>query len=148
MADILLLNGPNLNLLGKRQPEIYGHHTLKQITQAVDEVVSIAGHKLTAFQSNHEGQLIDFIHKNSEAQFLLLNAAAFTHTSIALRDAVKFTSIPFVEIHLSNVYKREPFRHSSFFSDISQSLICGCGYFGYVLAAQFAVHFLENKTKI
>ncbi len=144
MAVILLVNGPNLNLLGEREPEIYGTTTLAQITQSVEEIISKGGHQLKAFQSNHEGELIQWMQQHRQADFLLINAAAFTHTSVALRDAIKLGNMPFIEIHLSNNYNRETFRKHSKLIDIAKGTIAGLGPFGYSLAAQYAVHYLSQ----
>ena len=141
MASILLLHGPNLNLLGTREPGVYGAQTLDDINQALQQQAEAAGHRLECFQSNAEYRLIDRIHaaRNDETAFILINPAAFTHTSVALRDALLAVSIPFVEVHLSNVYKREPFRHHSYFSDIAVGVICGLGASGYRLALDAAI---------
>jgi 3-dehydroquinate dehydratase II len=145
MATVLLLNGPNLNALGQREPEIYGHTTLQEIEDGVRKRVEGAGHAFRCFQSNSEGALVDWLHANRQADFLLLNAASLTHTSLALRDALKFTGLPFVEIHISNVHTREPFRHHSYLSDIAVGLIVGLGPQGYDLAARFALDWLERR---
>ncbi|MGI6407560.1 MAG: type II 3-dehydroquinate dehydratase [Thiopseudomonas sp.] len=141
MASILLLHGPNLNLLGVREPGVYGSQTLDDINKALQEQAIAAGHQLECLQSNAEHLLIDRIHtaKNDGTAFILINPAAFTHTSVALRDALLAVSIPFIEVHLSNVYKREPFRHHSYFSDIAEGVICGLGASGYHLALQAAI---------
>ena len=144
MATVLLLNGPNLNTLGQREPELYGSTTLQEIEDQVRTRVEGAGHTLVCFQSNSEGALVDWLHHHREAGFLLVNAAAFTHTSVALRDAIKFTGIPFVEIHISNVHARESFRHHSYLSDIAVGLVVGLGPQGYDLAAQFALERLKG----
>ncbi len=141
MASILLLHGPNLNLLGTREPGVYGSSTLEDINQALQQQAANAGHQLQYFQSNAEYQLIDRIHaaRNDGTAFIIINPAAFTHTSVALRDALLAVSIPFIEVHLSNVYKREPFRHHSYFSDIAVGVICGLGASGYRLALEAAM---------
>jgi 3-dehydroquinate dehydratase-2 len=139
MAKILLVNGPNLNLLGEREPHIYGSATLKDVEAGLRKIVEPAGHTLLAFQSNHEGAIVDWLHANRGAGFLLINAASLTHTSVAVRDAVKMLGVPCVEIHISNVYKREPFRHLSYLSDIAEGVIVGLGTMGYELAARYAV---------
>lgn len=146
MAAILLLHGPNLNLLGTREPGVYGATTLEQINQQLVNQAQAAGHQLEAFQSNAEYQLIERIHaaRTDGTAFILFNPAAFTHTSVALRDALLAVSIPFIEVHLSNVYKREAFRHHSYFSDIAVGVICGLGASGYRLALQAA---LEHVTQ-
>ena len=136
MANLLLLNGPNLNLLGSREPGTYGTSTLPEITARLIKLASEAGHELSALQSNSEAELINRIHQAGQEQvdFILFNPAAYTHTSIALRDALLAVKIPFIEIHLSNVYARENFRHHSYFSDIATGVIAGFGPLGYELA--------------
>lgn len=139
MANILVLNGPNLNLLGTREPEKYGHDTLQNIE---DRLASLASdHQIAFFQSNVEGELINRIHQAQvdKVDFILINPAAFTHTSIALRDAMLAVNIPFIEIHLSNVYARESFRHHSYLSDIAVAVISGLGAQGYELALAAAL---------
>ena len=147
MPNVLLLNGPNLNLLGSREPEIYGSTTLKEIEEIVVAVLS--GHEIeyAIFQSNSEGEIIDWLHKHSGADFLLLNPGALAHTSVGMRDAVLGIGIPFIEIHLSNVHKREEFRHHSYFSDIAIGALAGLGVKGYLLAAEFAVDYIDQKGK-
>ena len=127
MAVFLVLHGPNLNLLGAREPEIYGTTTLSQINTDLQTYAAEQGHKLTYFQSNAEHELINRIHAAREEQvnFIIINPAAFTHTSVALRDALLGVDIPFIEVHLSNVHQREPFRHHSYLSDIAVGVICG-----------------------
>jgi len=146
MAKLLLLNGPNLNLLGSREPEKYGSDTLDDIVQRLSKIASDKNHSLDHLQSNAEHVLIDKVHqaKRDNIDFILINPAAFTHTSIALRDALLATEIPFIEIHLSNVYKREKFRQHSFFSDISEGTIVGLGAHGYELALEAAIQRLET----
>lgn len=147
MSLILLLNGPNLNLLGSREPEIYGAVTLGQIESDLGEDARELGHELDTFQSNHEGTLVERVQqaKAEGVEFILLNAGALTHTSIALRDALLAVEIPFIEVHLSNVYAREEFRHHSFFSDIAHGVIVGLGPQGYRLALQAAHEKLAVK---
>ena len=147
MYNILILNGPNLNLLGSREPEIYGSTTLKEIEEKVASILS--RHKIgcESFQSNSEGEIIDWLHKHRVADFLLLNPGALSHTSVGLRDAVLGVKIPFVEIHLSNVHKREEFRHHSYFSDIAIGALVGLGVKGYLLATEFAVDYIGQKGK-
>lgn len=145
MPTVLLINGPNLNLLGSREPEIYGSTTLKEIEEQVVSTLSEHDIQCETFQSNSEGELIDWLHKHREADFLLLNPGALAHTSVGLRDAVLGVEIPFVEIHLSNVHKREEFRHHSYFSDIAIGALAGLGVKGYLLAAEFAVDFIKQK---
>ena len=147
MARILVLHGPNLNLLGTREPGVYGAVTLEQINTRLSEQASQAGYQLDALQSNAEHVLIDRIHAAREdgTRFIIINPAAFTHTSVAIRDALLAVSIPFIEVHLSNVHKREPFRHHSYFSDVAEGVICGLGAEGYALALQAAVHRIEQN---
>lgn len=137
---ILLLNGPNLNLLGTREPETYGHLTLDDIVQSLSADAQALNVKLSHFQSNAEFELINKIHAaRGNVDYILINPGAFTHTSVALRDALLGVDIPFIEIHLSNVYSREPFRHHSYLSDIATGVICGLGAEGYRFALQAAV---------
>ncbi|HHL19627.1 MAG TPA: type II 3-dehydroquinate dehydratase [Thiothrix sp.] len=149
MADILLLNGPNLNLLGKREPGHYGNSTLGNIEERLQQQAQQQGHQLLCYQSNAEYKLINSIHsaQNDQIQFILFNPGAFTHTSIALRDALLGVKIPFIEIHLSNVHKREVFRHHSFFSDIAEGVILGLGEQGYELALQAAITRLTQPNR-
>ncbi len=139
---ILVLNGPNLNLLGTREPESYGDTTLAQINERMLALSTELGDDLTFFQSNHEGELIDNIHDalDNKIDFIIINPAALTHTSIALRDALLAVQIPFIEVHLSNIYQREPFRHKSYFSDIADGVICGFGAHSYEMALIAAHH--------
>ncbi|MCV6615833.1 MAG: type II 3-dehydroquinate dehydratase [Cellvibrionaceae bacterium] len=136
MATILVLHGPNLNLLGSREPEVYGYTTLDDINQHLKDQCRDAGHHLMVLQSNAEYELIERIHdaRREGVDYIIFNPAAFTHTSVALRDAIAGVAIPFIEVHLSNVHKREEFRHHSFFSDIAEGVICGLGAKGYELA--------------
>jgi 3-dehydroquinate dehydratase-2 len=144
MAKLLLLNGPNLNLLGTREPEIYGSDTLECIFARLQELAG--SHQISQYQSNAESDLVDKIHQAAQdkTDFILINPAAFTHTSIAIRDALLGTKIPFIEIHLSNVHQREEFRQHSYFSDIAVGTIVGLGAQGYELALQAALRQLEN----
>jgi 3-dehydroquinate dehydratase-2 len=146
MARVLLLNGPNLNLLGSREPGIYGAETLTSIEKRASEVARELGHELTAFQSNAEHELIDRIHRTPAdgVAFLVFNPGAFTHTSVALRDAISAVRLPFIEVHLSNTYAREPFRRHSYFSDIAVGVIVGLGAFGYELALRAAARHLAT----
>ncbi len=141
MPSILVINGPNLNLLGSREPEIYGTETVDDIHQRLISKSKNAGHSLEAFQSNAEHELIDRIHnaRNESVKFIIINPGAFTHTSIAIRDALLGVSIPFIEVHLSNVHSREAFRHHSYFSDIATGVICGLGSQGYDAALDYAL---------
>lgn len=136
MAQILVLNGPNLNLLGTREPEYYGNKTLDQIIVELSQQAKSLGHVITHLQSNQEHQLIDQIHaaQSDGTEFIIINPAAFTHTSVALRDALSGVKIPFIELHLSNVHAREEFRKQSYFSDIALGVISGLGAQGYQLA--------------
>ena len=136
MASFLVLNGPNLNLLGQREPEKYGHQTLDDINQHLVALAKKSGHTLQSFQSNAEHELIERIHtaRTDGTDFIIINPAAFTHTSIALRDAMLAAERPFIEVHLSNVHQREEFRHHSYFSDIAAGVIIGLGAKGYELA--------------
>lgn len=140
MRRLLLLNGPNLNLLGSREPAVYGSSTLSDLEQDLRAQAQLLGHELVCFQSNHEGLLIDRIHaaRSEGIAFILINPGAFTHTSIALRDALLGVAIPFIEVHLSNVHARESFRHHSYLSDIAAGVIVGLGPIGYRLALQAA----------
>jgi 3-dehydroquinate dehydratase-2 len=146
MSTILVLHGPNLNLLGNREPDLYGNKSLKEINQGLINTCIEKKHQLIAFQSNSEHTLIDRIHtaKKEGVQFIIINPAAFTHTSIALRDALLGTSIPFIEVHLSNIHGREEFRQSSYFSDIATGVICGFGSLSYELALNAALVQLES----
>lgn len=146
MASVLVLHGPNLNLLGTREPGVYGATTLADINQMLDHQAQQAGHRLSHFQSNAEHELIERIHaaRSEGVDFILINPAAFTHTSVAIRDALLAVSIPFIEVHLSNVHKREPFRHHSYFSDVAVGVICGLGASGYRLALDAALEHLAT----
>ncbi len=148
MAKILVLNGPNLNLLGSREPEHYGSTTLDDIQRNLEPLATSLKHELSFKQSNAESQLLDWIHEGQQNKtaFIIINPAAFTHTSVALRDGLLATAIPFIEVHLSNVHAREDFRKHSYFSDIAIGVICGLGAQGYELALQAAIqHLAENK---
>ncbi|MER2494159.1 type II 3-dehydroquinate dehydratase [Catenovulum sediminis] len=146
--EVLLLNGPNLNMLGKREPQIYGSTTLAQIVEQLTQRAEALNIKLSHLQSNAEYELIDKIHQSfNKIDFIIINPAAFTHTSVALRDALLSVDIPFIEIHLSNVHKREKFRHHSYFSDIAQAVICGLGSQGYFYALDAAHQTLNNASK-
>ena len=137
---LLVLHGPNLNLLGTREPEVYGRTTLAEGDQKLLDRAAQAGAELKTFQSNHEGALIDRIHAaRGDTDFIVINPAAFTHTSVALRDALIGVDIPFIEVHLSNVHRREAFRHTSYFSDVALGVICGLGWQGYLYAVDHAL---------
>lgn len=141
MKNILVLHGPNLNLLGSREPDVYGRVTLDEINERLMSLARESGANLFCFQSNSEAALIERIHQaqNDGTQFIIINPAAYTHTSVALRDALAAVAIPFIEVHLSNVYAREAFRKDSFFSDIAVGVISGLGASGYEFAVQFAL---------
>ena len=147
MARVLLLNGPNLNLLGTREPAIYGTDTLQSIEQRAAGVARESGHDLIAFQSNAEHELIERIQRarTEGVAFLIVNPGAFTHTSIALRDAIVATGLPFIEVHLSNPHARETFRRQSYFSDVAVGVISGLGAFGYEAAVRAAALRLVHK---
>ena len=146
MATILVLHGPNLNLLGSREPNVYGSVTLSDINQQLSEMATAAGHHLQSLQSNAEYELIDRVQEAGKEgiDFIIINPAAFTHTSIALRDAFSAVQIPFIEVHLSNVHNREEFRRHSYFSEIAQGVICGLGAKGYELALEAAFEQLSQ----
>lgn len=145
---VLVLHGPNLNLLGSREPKHYGLVTLDDINRALISRGDIAGALVETFQHNHEGALIDRVHQaaRDHVDFIVINPAAYTHTSVALRDALAATAIPFVEVHLSNVYARESFRHHSYFSDLAVGVVSGLGAHGYELALEYALRHLQNRT--
>lgn len=148
MMSILVLNGPNLNLLGTREPQTYGTTTLEEIEAELVALATKAGARLECFQSNHEGALIDRVHaaRVDGTEFVIINPGALTHTSVALRDALAGVALPFVEVHLSNVYKREPFRHHSYLSDIAIGVICGLGVQGYRLALDYALSWRSTHS--
>jgi 3-dehydroquinate dehydratase-2 len=139
--NVLVLHGPNLNLLGVREPDTYGTVTLAQIDESLKQAAADAGATLSTFQSNHEGALIDRVHaaRTDGTDFVIINPGGLTHTSVALRDALAGVALPFVEVHLSNVHRREPFRHHSYFSDLAVGVICGLGAAGYRLALEYAL---------
>lgn len=146
MAHLLLLNGPNLNLLGTREPEVYGHTTLADIEALMAQSAKKLGHHLECLQSNHEGVLIDRIHaaRSDGTDFILINPGAFTHTSVAIRDALAGVAKPYIELHLSNVHAREPFRQHSYLADLAVGVICGFGPHSYELALQAADRYLTR----
>ncbi len=146
MASLLLINGPNLNLLGSREPGVYGETKLADVESRLTSLASERGHDLQCFQSNAEHEIVDRIQQaaSDKADFILLNPGAFTHTSISIRDALLAVSIPFIEIHLSNVFAREDFRHNSYFSDIAAGCLFGLGAYGYELALEAATRQLED----
>ncbi len=148
MPDILVLNGPNLNLLGRREPSIYGAQTLDDIDQALLRLATANRLTLESRQSNAEHELIGYIHqaRDEGVRYIVFNPGAYTHTSIALRDALLGVAIPFIEVHLSNVYRRETFRHHSYLSDIAAGVIAGLGPLGYLLALQAAIEHIQNES--
>ena len=149
MAGILLLNGPNLNLLGTREPEVYGATRLDDIEANCIELAEELGHSLDCFQSNAEHKLVDRVQKAARdgVDFILINPGAFTHTSIALRDALLAVDIPFIEIHLSNTFAREEFRHGSYFSDVARGCVIGLGAMGYELALHAAAQMMADAEE-
>jgi 3-dehydroquinate dehydratase-2 len=138
---ILVLHGPNLNLLGSREPEVYGRHTLADIDLRLQQIAEQNDARCVSFQSNHEGALVDRIQAaaHDATDYIVINAAAYTHTSVAIRDALAAVSIPFIEVHLSNVYKREAFRHHSYLASTAQGVIAGLGPYGYEAALRYAL---------
>lgn len=146
MPSFLLINGPNLNLLGSREPEVYGATRLEDIEERAKSLANELGHELDCYQSNAEHELIDRVQQAAadEVSFIILNPGAFTHTSIALRDALLAVKIPFIELHLSNTFAREEFRHNSYFSDIAQSCLFGFGAYGYELALHAASNYVAG----
>jgi 3-dehydroquinate dehydratase II len=147
MATILVLHGPNLNLLGEREPEVYGSTTLADINQRLEQIAHDNNHHLLSMQSNAEYELVERIQeaRNEGVNYIIINPAAFTHSSIAIRDALAAVAIPFIEVHLSNVHSREEFRQHSYLSDIATGVICGLGAQGYELALQASFTQLENS---
>jgi len=146
MAAILVLHGPNLNLLGEREPDVYGSTTLDDINRTLEQQAAACNHQLFHFQSNGEAELVERVQaaRQEAVKFILINPAAFTHTSVALRDALAAVDIPFIEIHLSNTHAREEFRHHSYFSAIATGVICGLGAAGYGLGLQAALDILDS----
>ena len=148
MARILIAHGPNLNLLGSREQHIYGSTTLAEINRDLEREASLLGHEAECFQTNHEGELIDWVQSHGpQADILILNPAAFTHTSVALRDAILGVAVPVIEVHLSNIYRREPFRAHSYIADIAVGQVAGFGHHSYKLALQAAHQVLGRETK-
>jgi 3-dehydroquinate dehydratase-2 len=145
---VLVLHGPNLNLLGSREPKHYGLATLDDVNQVLSARGDAAGVQIDVFQNNHEGALIDRIHQaaHDHVDFILINPAGYTHTSVALRDALAAVAIPFIEVHLSNIHAREAFRHHSYFSDLAVGVISGLGAQGYELALEYALRHLHDRT--
>ncbi len=149
MATLLVLHGPNLNLLGSREPRLYGKTTLSAINNRLTTLAEKSGHTLLSLQSNSESELVDRIQAAARESvgFIIINPAAFTHTSVAMRDALSAVGIPFIEVHLSNIYAREAFRQRSYFSDLAVGVISGLGAVGYELALQAAIQRLSQKSK-
>ncbi|WP_412509416.1 type II 3-dehydroquinate dehydratase [Roseovarius sp. SYSU LYC5161] len=147
MSSVLILNGPNLNLLGQRQPDVYGHTTLADIAARCHEVARARGMTVVFEQSNHEGALLDMIHAaRGVHDGIILNAGAYTHTSVALMDAISAVELPVVELHLSNIHAREPFRHTSYIARVAVGVICGFGAHGYELAIEALAPHLEDRA--
>ena len=145
MSNLLLINGPNLNLLGNREPELYGSKSLSDIEKELTMLADQNGYALLSFQSNSESEIVDWIHENAKgADFLVINPGAFTHTSISIRDAILGTDISFIEIHISNIFSREEFMKELFFSDIAEGVISGLGFKGYELALTAAIEMLKK----
>ena len=145
MNNILLINGPNLNLLGNREPEIYGSKSLDDIEKDLSVIADESGYQLLSFQSNSESEIVDWIHENADsALFLIINPGAFTHTSISIRDAILGTNISFIEVHISNIFSREEFRKESYFSDIAEGVISGLGFVGYELALKAVLEIIKK----
>lgn len=149
MANLLVLNGPNLNLLGSREPELYGATQLAAINARLEDLARAAGHTLVCFQSNAEHELVERVQAagRNATDYIIINPAAFTHTSVALRDALSAVRIPFIEVHLSNIYAREAFRRHSYFSDIAAGVISGLGAVGYELALQAVLQHFSTRDK-
>jgi 3-dehydroquinate dehydratase II len=148
MNKILILNGPNLNLLGTREPQVYGHTTLADVETLMAKLASERGVEAECFQSNHEGALIDRIHaaRAQGVAYIMINPGGLTHTSVALRDALAGVAIPFIEVHISNVHKREEFRHHSYLSGIAEAVLCGFGTSGYSMAMNYLCDKLQAKA--
>lgn len=147
MARILVIHGPNLNLLGRREPQLYGRTTLAEINQELQQLAAAAGHELEHLQSNHEGALVDCIQqRGAQVNIVIMNPGAYTHTSVAIRDAILGVGVPVIEVHLSNIHQREPFRRHSYIADIAIGQITGFGRHSYVLALQAACYWLQEHT--
>lgn len=145
VPSVLVLHGPNLNLLGRREPGIYGSLTLNEINALLEKEGRVLRLEVRCIQSNHEGELVDAIQQAAATESgLIINAAAYTHTSVALRDAIAAVEIPTVEVHLSNIYRREPFRHHSYIAPVAIGQISGFGYYSYILGLHALAHYLEN----
>lgn len=149
--NILLINGPNLNLLGTREPQLYGSSTLSDVHASAQTQAATLGVTVQAFQSNHEGAIVDRIHaaaREEGSDAVVINAGAYTHTSVAIRDALLGVGLPFVEVHVSNVHAREGFRSRSYLSDKAEAVICGLGVYGYTAAIEFAAKHMKTKSKL
>jgi len=146
---ILVINGPNLNLLGLREPDVYGCLSLAQINAELTLVAKQAGINLETKQSNHEGTIVEYIQSSLDdaVDFIIINPAAYTHTSIAIRDALAAVNLPFIEVHVSNIYAREAFRHHSYLSALAQGVICGLGSYGYQAALNYAINYLSKRIQ-
>ncbi|MBL0690873.1 MAG: type II 3-dehydroquinate dehydratase [SAR324 cluster bacterium] len=144
MTKVLLVNGPNLNLLGKREPKIYGHTTLTDLEQQISQIFKKQHIELICFQSNHEGEILDFLQKHDDAKAVIINPGGLTHTSVILRDALTAYDIPFIEVHISNIYSREDFRKHSLLSGVSAGFISGFGVLGYKLATQALLEIINK----
>jgi len=144
---VLVINGPNLNLLGTREPQVYGATTLAELEAGLREQGVGLGVQVDCFQSNHEGVIVDRIHaaRDDGTRFCIINPGAYTHTSVAIRDAFRGVALPFVEVHVSNVHKREPFRHHSYLSDVAEAVLAGFGTLGYTLALQYVASRLRGS---
>lgn len=148
MKKILVIHGPNLNLLGEREVGIYGKVTLKEINDKLKKLASKAKVQLKISQSNHEGEIVELIGKaRGKFEAILINPAAYTHTSVAIRDAVSASAVPCVEVHLSNIYQREEFRHTSLIASVAKGQICGFGIMSYILGLEAALHLVKNKNR-
>lgn len=148
MIDILVVHGPNLNLLGKREPNIYGSINLSKINNMIQDAAAKINVKIHIFQSNSESKIVDQIQQTSDKQIkgIIINPAAFTHTSIAIADAILAVNIPTIEVHLSNIFKREKFRHNSYVAPVALGQVCGFGYYGYIMALHGLLNFLTEKN--
>jgi len=142
-----VIHGPNLNLLGEREPAIYGTLTLEEINNRIHEFAKGKNYEVRCFQSNSEGEIIDYIQNNRNCDGIIINAGAYTHTSIAIRDCLASISIPCIEVHLSNIHSRERFRRHSYIAPVCIGQICGFGYYSYIVALQALLHYLENYSK-
>jgi 3-dehydroquinate dehydratase-2 len=149
MAKIMVIHGPNLDLLGKRQPEVYGSFTLDEINQQLKKLGQAENVEIDFFQSNHEGEIVEVIGlaKKKKIDAILINPAAYTHTSVAIRDAIEGASLPTIEVHLSNIYAREEFRHTSLIAPVAKGTVCGFGIDSYLLGLQAAIRLIKSKTK-